>query len=310
MDEFDAILKAATKMGYRRLVAAESMKDDMRLKPDSILTHPRFPRLDIFTTTILGSAILTDGMIKNADYAQCGSLTLGVLCNEHVFLLKAIAGRDGDIHDMLSLVLGPRTAPRGRHAFDWEMVWKEIISQEEANPLGCPTETVFDQICDMTEYGSLESPIAKRLRLHTTNRRILRLVRGGWCPLQHVVDLLAGDDMYEKGIRNRVHALLRRGMLKRKAQGRMTLLCSSERFPLPDQVISGSAMGEYLRWRFPYQRPAGLGDAASLATYLLGRGYERVGDVDARVAERLPSLGPPSWTHPPAAIDTARECVG
>ena len=274
VDEFDAILEAATQMGYRRLVAAEYTNDDMRLRPDNILTHPRIPRLDIFTTTILGSAILTDGMIKNADYVQCGPLTLGILCNEHVFLLKAIAGRDGNMHDMMSLVLGPTAAPRGRHAFDWEVVWREIISQEEANPLGCPTETIFDQICDMSEYGGLEPPIAKRLRLHAANRRILRLARGGWCPLSHM-DMLAGGDMHEKGIRNRVHALLARGMLKRKAQGRMTLLCGSERFPLPDLEISGSAMDEYLRWRFPYQRPARLDDTASLATYLSGKGYEK-----------------------------------
>lgn len=310
VDEFDAILEAATQMGYRRLVAAEYTNDDMRLRPDNILTHPRLPRLDIFTTTILGSAMLTDGMTKNADYVQCGPLTLGILCNEHVFLLKAIAGRDGDIHDMMSLVLGPAAAPRGRHAFDWEMVWREIISQEEANPLGCPTETIFDQICDMAEYAGLEPPIAKRLRLHATNRRILRLARGGWCPLSHMVDMLAGGDIHEKGIRNRVHALLARGMLKKKTQGRMTLLCGSERFPLPDLEISGSAMDEYLRWRFPYQRPARLDDTAPLATYLLGKGYERIGDVDARVVERLSSLRPPSWTHPPAAIDTAKRCVG
>lgn len=307
--EFDAMLEAAAQIGYRRLVAAEYTNDDVRLRPDNILVHPRLPRLDIFTATILGSAVLTGGMARNADYVQCGSLTLGMLCDEHVFLLKAIAGRDGDIHDMLSLVRGPPGAPRGR-AFDWETVWKEIMSQEEANPLGCPTETIFDQMGDMSEYGGLEPPIAKRLRLHAANRRILRLVRGGWCALPHVVDMLVGGDVHEKGIRNRVHALLARGMLKRKARGRTVLLCGSERFPLPDLEISGSAIDEYLRWRFPYQRPARLEDAASLAACLLADGYGSVGDVDARVAERLPSLEPPSWTHPPAATDTAKRCMG
>ena len=309
MDEFDAILEAARQMGYQKLVAAEYTREDMRLRPDDILTHPRLPRLDIFTRTILGSAILTDGMMKNADYVQCGSLTLGMLSNEHVFLLKAIAGRDGDIHDMMSLVLGPSAAPRMRRAFDWDMVWSEITSQEDANPLRCPTETIFDQISDMSEYGGMEPPIARKLRLHVADRRILKLARGGWCPLSHMVEMLAGGDMHEKGIRNRVHALLARHMLKRKTQGRATLLCSSERFPLPDLEMSGSAVDEYLRWRFPYQRPARLGDAASLAAYLKVRGYGRVGDVDTRVAERLPSMKPPSWTDPPAAADTAKRCV-
>ena len=309
VDEFDAMHEAARQMGYQKLVAAEYTRDDMRLRPDDILTHPRLPRLDLFTRTILGSAILTDGMMNNADYVQCGSLTLGILSNEHVFLLKAIAGRDGDIHDMMSLVLDPPAAPPIRRKFDWDMVWNEITSQETANPLRCPTETIFDQISDMSEYGHMESPIAKRLRLHVTDRRILKLARGGWCPLSHMVDMLAGGDMHEKSIRNRVHALLARHILKRRTQGRATLLCSSERFPLPDLEINRSAVGEYLQWRFPYQRPASLGDAASLAACLLAKGYGRVGDVDASVSERLPHLKPPSWTDPPAAVDTAKMCV-
>ena len=307
--EFDAILEAAKQMGYQKVVAAEYTREDARLRPDDILTHPRLPRLDIFTRTILGSAILTDGMMKNADYVQCGSLTLGVLCNEHVFLLKAIAGRDGDIHDMMSLVRGTPAAARTPRTFDWEMVWSEIISQETVNPLRCPTETIFDQICDMSEYGGLEPPIAKKLRLHVTDGRILKLARGGWCPLSRMVDVLVGGDMHEKAIRNRVHALLARRTLKRMTQGRAALLRSSERFPLPDLEINGSAVDEYLRWRFPYQRPASLGDAASLAACLLAKGYGRVGDVDAAVAERLPYLKPPSWTDPPAAADTAKICV-
>ena len=310
VDEFDAVLEAATQMGYRRLVATEYTKEDMRLRPDDILTHPRLPRLDIFTNTILGSAVLTDGMTKNADYVQCGSLTLGILRNEHVFLLKAISGRDGDIHDMMSLVMGSRAAPRGRHAFDWGVVWAEIISQEEANPLGCPTETIFDQICDMSEFGGIKPPIAKRLRLHIMNRRILRLVRGGWCPMSYVVDMLAGGDIHEKDIRNRVQALSALDMLKKKTRNRATLLCGSERFPLPDLEIIGSALDGYLRWRFPHQRPAGLADTAALAASLLDKGYEIIGDVDARVAELLPTLEPPSRTDPPAAMDTAKRCLG
>lgn len=310
-DEFDAILGAATqKMGYERLAAMEYMEEDMRLRPDDILVHRQRPRIDIFTDSILGAAVLTDGMERAADYAQCGSLTLGILSNEHVFLLKAIAGRDGDIHDMATLARGASTLSGVRYAFDWEMVWAEIMRQEEANPLGCPTETVFDQISDMSEYEGLEPPIAKRLRLHVMNRRISRLARGGWCPLSWIVGVLAGGDIREKDVRNRVHALLARGMLKRKNRGRTVLLCSTERFPLPDKEIDGSTVDEYLRWRFPYQRPAGADDAAALAGSLLKKGYRRIGDMDARVAERLPSLPPPNQTDSPGAIHTIKRCMG
>ncbi len=309
-DEFAAILDAATQMGYRMLEPAKYTTDDVRLDPDGILVHDARPRLGVFTGAMSRVAVLTDGIREAADYVRCGALTLGVLSNEHVFLLKAMSGRDGDIHDMATLVRGSSALPGVRYAFDWDVVRDEIMRQEAANPLDCPTETAFDQMSDMADYAGLEVPIMKRLRVHVIGRRILEYARGGWCPLSWIVGVIRGGGISEKDIRNRVYSLLKRGMLHRKAQGRTVLLCGAGRFPMPGLEISGSTVSEYLRWRFPHQHAASSDEAADLAGRLMSKGYRSMGDVDARVIERLSRMPPPDHMSPPNAIDAARRCVG
>ena len=310
VDEFAAILDAATQMGYHMLEPAKYTTDDMRLYPDGILVYGARSRLNMFTGAISRVAVLTDGIREAADYVRCGALTLGVLSNEHVFLLKAMSGRDGDIFDMAALVRGLSALPGVRYAFDWDVVRDEVMRQEAANPLGCPTETAFNQISDMADYAGLEVPIVKWLRTHVVDRRILEYARGGWCPLSWVVGVIRGGDISEKDVRNRVYSLLKRGILYRKAHGRTVLLCGAERFPMPGWEISGSTVSEYLRWRFPHQYAASSDDAADLAGRLMSKGFRSMGDVDAGVAERLPRMPPPDHMNPPNAIDAARRCVG
>ena len=309
VDEFDAILDGAIQMGYDVLETEEYAVDDIRLDPDEILVHDTLPRLGIFTGAQPGVAVLTDGIREAADYVRCGSLTLGILSNEHAFLLKAMFGRDGDIHDMNALTRGSSALPDMSYAFDWHMVRDELVRQEKANPLYCPTETVFAQVSDMDHYMGPEPPIMKWLRIRVIDRRILRYARGGWCPLSWIVGVLRGGDISEKDVRNRVCSLLQSGMLIRKAHGRTVLLRGVERFPMPDMEISGYAVEEYLWWRFPYQGVADPEDADYIAELLADLGYRNMGDVDVRVAERVPYLPPPDYTNPPDAIDTVEWCM-
>ena len=57
--------------------------------------HEKKSRIDLFTTTIMQDLSLSSTMKEKADIRDYGKLKVGLLRNEHVFLLKAISNREG-----------------------------------------------------------------------------------------------------------------------------------------------------------------------------------------------------------------------
>ena len=153
-----------TRIGFRKLAYSEHTRDDMRLCPDTILDHPDMPRVDIFTNRIFNGAVLSDAMVQTANYLNYGNLKVGVLRNEYVFLLKAVAGREGDIDGMEILAKNPSRLQgefdQGR--FAWEMVWDEIVRQDMANPVTNLVGSIFGQVSHLAEQRSVVVPILGR----------------------------------------------------------------------------------------------------------------------------------------------------
>ena len=106
VDEFSTIKSALVRMGYSP-ITLDSSDEDERMHPASLLTHHSKSRIDLFTRTIMHMQ-LSPRMMEKSDMRDYGKLRLGVLCDEHVFVLKAAAGREGDIQDMNRLVQAGR----------------------------------------------------------------------------------------------------------------------------------------------------------------------------------------------------------
>ena len=112
-----------TKFGYKEKILTNYANEDFRLFPDVILTHTELSTISLFVKKIMHVMSLSKNMVHKADIKDYGLLKIGLLSNEHVFLLKAIASRIGDIHDMELLMKAIITS---NEFHDGNFDWKEI----------------------------------------------------------------------------------------------------------------------------------------------------------------------------------------
>ena len=292
LSDFEILCKVFTeKLGYEKIVETKYSQEDLRLYPDEILTHPDRSRIDIFTKRVLRDLSLSDIMIKTADYIEYGKLRVGVLRNEYVFLLKAVASREGDIQDMALLAQGSLNQSREfEHGkFDWKDVWREIIHQEKMNPMREIVVPIFDQISLLAKQTGIVAPILEKLRRHVIEQLILRLIRGGRQPLKEIVSLLIGGDISEQMIRNRIDALVKEGIIRKhniKKEVFVTLV-HMPHFPYKDMQITPENMEEYLSWRFPMLKQSTHPTIKTFVDDILSLGYNSIGYVDDLVIQSI-----------------------
>lgn len=306
--DFEAVTKALTKMGYFAIAPTERTADDVRLHPDDILKHAILPRVDIFTKTVMGGITLTNSMADLADHIECGNLRVGVLRNEHVFVLKAVSGREGDMQDMATLVRGASGHPdRYNHGrFDWKIVRDEIMMQED-NPGADLAEALLDGLSYMEEQTGIRSPILAEVRRRAVDSNIIRLVRGGWRPLRDVADALAGGNISHSYVLNRANSLNKSGALKKRAEGRRVLVCGDARFPRPEWNVDGQNMERYMAWRFHLGERPGPQGMAKLAEYVRSQGRGTVGDLDEAICSGIFHI---PHDPPPAPAEAVKMCLG
>lgn len=304
--DLEAVTRALVRMGYSAIAPAEYAVDDERLYPDGILEHPTLPRVDIFTKTVMGGITLTDSMTDSADHVEFGNLRVGVLRNEHVLMLKAAAGREGDIQDMAALVRGSSGQPDGYNhgAFNWKMVLDEAGAQGDNPGVDLP-RALLDGLSYMEQTG-IRSPILAVVRRRAVDSNIMRLARGGWRPLRNVVDALAGGGISHSYVLNRAKSLAKSGALKKRTEGRRALVCGDARFPRPGWSMDGWGMGRYLAWRFHLGERPGPRGMAELAEYVRDRGCATVGDLDGAVS---PGVFHIPHDPPPAPAEAVRMCL-
>ena len=193
-NDFDNLARILTSMGYKKIIKTSYSDEDKRLNPDDIFKHDQRSRIDLFTSTIMQDLSLSSTMKERADIRDYGRLKMGLLRNEDVFLLKAMANREGDIQDMAALVAGsPNTPHELQHgSFDWKLVWDEIQIQERINGIKDFTTIIFDQISYLAEQTSIVAPFLDKLKRHVIDIMIKKLLRGGSISIKEIVDLLNG----------------------------------------------------------------------------------------------------------------------
>jgi transcription initiation factor TFIIIB Brf1 subunit/transcription initiation factor TFIIB len=205
----DALRK---KMGYRSLNESSLSEDDKRLHASDILVHPARSRMDIFNTTVGELLYISDRMKERAKKEKHGNkLELGILQNEDVFLLKGVAGREGDIDDMTKLVQAGN--------FDWNIVWSELAAQEEDTKVNF-SSTLLDTLDYLAERTAIKPPFLKQLARRVLDKEIFKLIRTREeVSLKEAVDSLRFTDTSEKLIRNRIDSLEKKGFLKKVKEG-------------------------------------------------------------------------------------------
>ncbi len=283
-DDFEHLAQILTKIRYKRIVETSYSDEDRRIKPDDIFEHDEKSRIDLFTSTIMQDLSLSSTMKERADIKDYGKLKVGLLRNEDIFLLKAIANREGDIQDMAALVTGsPNTPQELQHgSFDWEWVWEEILIQERISPTKDFTTVIFDQISYLAEQTGIIAPFLKKLRRRVIDILIKRLVRGGSMPIKEIVELLNGGDITEPMIRNRTDALEKNGTIQKYSVGRTTyikLLKNNEYFE-KELEINIHRFKIYLDWRFFIRQNQSNQNIQEFVEELQDLGFQTIGEID------------------------------
>ena len=229
--DFVALYEILTeKLDYKKLIRTEYSLDDLRLNPDEILIHANRGRIVMFAKKMFNNLPLSDTAINTCDYLEYKKLKIGILRNEHVFLLKAIASRPCDIHDMAKLLHKSSNLPMefDHGKFNWNMVWQEIIYQEKIHPFNSMTLSIFHQISALAEYTEIAVPILDKLQRHLLDQSVLQLVGEGRQLLGDTVSRLSEENnVSQQMVRNRIDALVKNETIRKYTVGNKAFIASA-----------------------------------------------------------------------------------
>ena len=294
--DFEIVCETLSRMpGW----SVDDIRNDMdEPYPFGILSHQNLPKIRIYAKSMMGDVFLTNSMAKMANHVEFGRLGVHILRNEHVFVIKAGTRPLGDVEGMAALVSGQPVQPR-RHdhgGFDWNVVREEIKLQEKNDTREELLMVLFETMCHLESMG-VRVPILGEIRRSVTDSSIIRMARSGWCPLEGIVYRFTESYIHYSYVRNRVNALIRRGLLKKRHEGRRVLVCGEALFPHPGQRTSRLNMHAYLLWRFCYREPSEPKEFGTLVDHVRNRGHRTIGDIDKAVVQGvfdLPYNPPPS----------------
>ena len=254
--DFNNVITAFKTLGYEPIAKTEFSQEDWRIYPDELLIHPeKRSRIDLFTKKVMKDLSLSKKMKETADFIDYGNIKLGLLRNEYVFLLKAVTSREGDIHDMNILVQKSSTLPKKFHhgIFDWDLVWGELIQQDQINFSRNIAEVVLENLDLLAQKTGIKPPFYEKLERRVVDVQIKRHVRGGKSLLKSIVANLKGDNTQESMIRNRIDALINERVLQKQSLGSQVIVLpiTNEIFPEQNWKINTKTLEIYLKWRFP-----------------------------------------------------------
>lgn len=207
-------------LGYKSLNKEHFTNDDRRIDPFDILEHPARSRVDLFKTRIAGKLVLSDTIVQRAKIEQFTKLKLRILSNEDIFLLKSVTLREGDIQDLSKIVQSGN--------FDWKIVWDELLYQEHLTCMNF-SSLVLESLDYLYEQTSIRSPFYRKLISRVLDHEISKLVRNREMPLDGIIELLKGNDITEKMIRNRIDYLERKKHVRKIKKGDQVLIQAKEK---------------------------------------------------------------------------------
>lgn len=290
--DFNTLLVAFKDLGYKPLAKTKFSQEDWRIYPDKILVHSENrSRIDLFTKKIMKDLSLSQKMKETADFIDYGNAKLGLLRNEYVFLLKAVTSREGDIQDMNALVqkgsMQPKKFYHGK--FDWDLVWAELVQQDQINYSRNIAEVVLENLDLLAEKTGIKPPFYEKLERLVVDIQIRRQVRGGKRLLRNIVSYLRGEKTPESMIRNRIDALVNDGVLQKQSLGSQVVVLpvKNETFPDKGWKIDSQTLETHLKWRFPLREQSALTTVDKLSEELKSFGIETIGELDEIIIQAL-----------------------
>ena len=123
--EYRVLYQTLSSRGFTSLDKKLYTFEDKWIKPSSILVR-KGERVDLFEKVIVGQMELSQNMVnRSTKYRDFTNSSVYTLVAEDVLLLKAVAGREGDIDDMRVIVerIG---------GLNWKLIMGELLDQERA----------------------------------------------------------------------------------------------------------------------------------------------------------------------------------
>ena len=282
-----------TKFDYKEKTLTNYSSEDYRLFPDTILTHSELGEISIFVKKIMHVLSLSSHMIRRAGFKDYGFLKIGLLSNEHVFLLKAIASRMGEIHDT-ELLISTKIQPNELYDgdFDWKEVWKEICHQEQINSMTNFTTDVFYQISILQDRNKIDLQFLNKLKRHVIDGLITSSLYGGKISLNEIVNSLTNSYISEKIIRNRINSLEKKQSIKKQTttKGILLSLTKIPSFSVLDWKINLHNLKTYLDWRFPLREKSPEITIKKFVDELNSFEYKNIGELDDLIVKSLDVL--------------------
>ncbi len=210
---FATFVKALRKIGYKPLAEEYFSVEDRKVDPSIILVSRGLPRIDVWTGRIAKKLKLLPTMQKRAEGLRYGELRVGLLSNEDLFLLKAVADREIELLDLQSLAETPR--------FNWAIVWK-TLQEEEAKTKRHYCLSLLHVLDRLAETRRIRTPIQQKLVNHALDYLIPKAIGSSKRGIGEIERNLEADvPRYQ--LRNRLEALVRQGVLRKTKDDRKAL---------------------------------------------------------------------------------------
>ncbi len=194
---FQRITKTLTTMGFKPLAGRDLETEDRRLEPSGIYVASHYPRVDLFTKTVLGKLQLTEEMKERGEERRLLNLQLKLLSLEDVFLFKSITERVGDLDDMAIII-------RKATEFDWPALLKTYWKEEELSRTHF-CFTILENLEILQEKEGIRLPIHRALLRHCIDTGIMEAVKRGANTVEEIKKLV---EFPEHRLRNRIRALI------------------------------------------------------------------------------------------------------
>ncbi len=209
---FSLLRSAILNLGYVERTNTTGNGAHRERFPRGVFVHDSLPTIDVFTKRILDAFSLTPSMISRSACRKSNNLSVCLLSNEDIFLLKSITEREGDLYDMAILAATP--------GFDWKVVLNELLRQEEkASRHFCLA--VMQGVEEIERRNGIRTTIHRALESHCLDASILLMleIKG---PLR-LNDMLGVLEYPEYTVRRHANGLVKAGKLSRDQEDRYSI---------------------------------------------------------------------------------------